>query len=59
MAMTISKQGMLIIHAIALTIVLVLLMSWQAQIHQGQPDQTPARQANTDIFFQMVALAQN
>jgi hypothetical protein len=59
MAMTISKQGMLIIHAIALTIVLVLLMSWQAQIQQGQPDRTPARQANTGLFFQVVALGQS
>jgi hypothetical protein len=56
MVMTISKQGMLIIHAIALTIVLVLVMSWQAQIQQGQPDRTPARQANAGIFLQVVAL---
>ncbi len=59
MAMTISKQGMLIIHAIALTIVLVLVMSWQAQIQQGQPDRTPARQAKTGLFFQVVAWGQS
>jgi hypothetical protein len=59
MVMTISKQGMLIIHAIALTIVLVLVMSWQAQIQQGRPDRTPARQANAGIFLQVVALAQS
>jgi hypothetical protein len=59
MVMTISKQGMLIIHSIALTIVLVLVMSWQAQIQQGRPNITPARQANTGIFLQVVALAQN
>ncbi|NJM76673.1 MAG: hypothetical protein HC852_13900 [Acaryochloridaceae cyanobacterium RU_4_10] len=57
--MTISKQGMLIVHAIALTIVLVLVMSWQAQMQQGQPDRTPARQANAGILLQVVALIPN
>jgi hypothetical protein len=47
--MTISKQGMLVLHAIALTILLILTMSWKAPIQQNRPGVDPAYSGDSNL----------
>jgi hypothetical protein len=56
--MMIAKQGILIIHAIALTTLLIMTMGWQVQIHEKSP-QTGFIGSVKPGFFTRIALSLN